>query len=1021
MKNIINYFLKNSLVTNIIFFGVLLVGILTWSRIGKEEMPEFSMDWINTTINYPGASAKQVEKFIIRPIEDELKSVQGIFAINSNASPNSASISVSLDSKNFNQKKIVQDFKDAVLRVSLPSGVRKLPRFRQYRSSEKAIIDVGIYFDEYHIINDSQRTILQNNALLLESKLLNSKKISSITKKGYLKPEIIISPNKLVLDDKDITVSSIIEAVSKQHMDSPIGQLREDIEQKFTLSNALDSPSKIKKVPIRANYSGSILILDELAQVQKKYINTPSIFKINGRQGIVLNVKKSPSSDILSAREVVLKEIKQIKDLLKEEGIQITLMDDESTDVRNRLKLILSNGATGFLLIILILLVALNFKTAFWVSMGIPFSLAFTMIIAHLLDQTINNMTLAGIIIVLGIVVDDAIIVADNIKEKYERGLKGINALQQGVIEVITPITISILTTILAFIPLMFFGGYFGLFIRYIPLIVFLMLMGSLLESYFILPNHLKLPTSEEGKIKRKKIFLDVEKKYRAWMSVILRRRYLVLGASILSLVSLSTYFIKKSKFMMFPKEDVKEVFIKVITKQDSDRIETANAVRDLELLIKKHPDTVAVRTNIASSRRGREVKQNQAWLRIEVKNKLDREGDLKQMIKTWEAYLQEKKNLNDFTEARLFKSWFGHGSGSPIEVMVRSGNDQERLDAAKMVAQELEKISDIKNTDVEKPIEKKEFQININHRRAKELGVNPKVIESTIRAATFGEYLYSLRDDYQEFETRLKIEVSPTTAAKEILNLKVPASNNNNIALSKIITFNEVKSKSSIYRHDYQRTTRVFADFKVNSETTPLELGQILEDNIFPKINKTYKTVSFLLKGEIEDSRKGISDFRRSILMVIFGILVILIIGFNDLKSPLIIVALIPFGLGSACLTLLAHGQYTYGFFSVIGGIGMIGVMVNDAIVMVDKINRSQNRNMNDILVASSSRIRAVSMTTVTTVAGILPTAYGLFGYDSMLGEMMLVMGWGLLLSTLITLILVPILYSIISPGKRI
>ena len=186
MNYIIKYFISRPIITNAIFISVIIIGIFTWPKIGKEEMPDFTMDWITVSVNYPGASAIQVEEFIVRPIEDEIKGVQGIFDINSTSSSSSASISVSIDSKNFNQKEVIQDFKDAVLRVSLPQGVRKLPRFRQFNSSQKAIIDIGVYHHGTPLLDDSSREKLQKYVLLLESKLLNSKRISNISKKGFL-------------------------------------------------------------------------------------------------------------------------------------------------------------------------------------------------------------------------------------------------------------------------------------------------------------------------------------------------------------------------------------------------------------------------------------------------------------------------------------------------------------------------------------------------------------------------------------------------------------------------------------------------------------------------------------------------------------------------------------------------------------------------------------------------------------------------------------------------------------------
>jgi len=204
MKNIINYFLEKPLIANAIFISIIILGFFSWPKIGKEEMPEFAMDWITVSISYPGATAKEVEEFIIKPIEDEIKNVQGIFEVNSTATQSSASISVNIDSKKYDQKTVIQDFKDAVLRVPLPNGVRNLPRFRQFNSSEKAIIDIGIFLQGKEVLDKEDREKLQEYALQLEAKLLNLKHISDITRKGYFPPEILITPQNTKLKNKEV-------------------------------------------------------------------------------------------------------------------------------------------------------------------------------------------------------------------------------------------------------------------------------------------------------------------------------------------------------------------------------------------------------------------------------------------------------------------------------------------------------------------------------------------------------------------------------------------------------------------------------------------------------------------------------------------------------------------------------------------------------------------------------------------------------------------------------------------------
>lgn len=468
MIKLIQYFANRHLFTNVLFWGIIFLAIFSWRIVGKEEMPEFASNWIRVNTSYPGAPAEDVELFVTKPIEDELKGVVGIEEITSTSSIGSSSFRIVIDDYYPDKEDVLNEIKDAVSRVKLPSEIRELPSIRQFKSSEKAILDVGLYLKDVKTLDQKSREKLQEYVLGFENQLLSLRPVSSIERNHYLKPElqILVDPNKK--NKLDISLTEIVNQLRSNNIRMPVGAMQDEEESKVTAINEYETKEAFDQLVLRGNYEGDAIRLGEIANVKKGFERSTSIFKVNGHEGVFLNIRKSSSTDILTAQAAVKKLINRYKEVSPELGV--AMIDDESYAVVNRLKIISNNGLVGFILIVVVLLLFLNLKTGFWVAMGIPFSMAITLLLAHLAGYTVNNMTLAAIIIVLGIVVDDAIIIAENIAVKMREGLPPLKAAIDGAHEVFRPIIASIVTTCVAFLPLLYFEGFFGKLVAFIPL-----------------------------------------------------------------------------------------------------------------------------------------------------------------------------------------------------------------------------------------------------------------------------------------------------------------------------------------------------------------------------------------------------------------------------------------------------------------------------------------------------------------------------------------------------------------------
>ena len=1015
----ISFFAKRHLLANVIFFGIIFLGAFSWINIGKEELPEFASNWVRVTTIYPGAPAEDVELFVTKPIENELKGVVGIEEISTTSSLGQSGFRIVLDDNYPNKNEVLQSIKDAVLRVKLPAEVRELPRIRQFRSSEKAILDIGLFHKNKSVLDSKTREELQKFVLSFENQLLSLKEISSVERSYYQKPELQILIKSKEILKKEISISQIKNQIQNNNIRVPIGSLQDRGESKVTALNELESIESLQELMLQGNYEGEGITLGDIATIRNGHEKSNSIFKVNGKEAIFLNVKKSISTDILTAQKTVFGFIQKFKESNINAPIDIVLMDDESYAVRNRLNIISSNGAIGFFLILFILLIFLDVKTGFWVAMGIPFSMAFTLIVAGIVGYTVNNMTLAGIIIVLGIVVDDAIIIAENISRHREMGKPPLQASIDGTREVFKPIIASIVTTCIAFIPLIFFEGFFGKLVTFIPLIVVLMLLGSLVESLFILPSHLssKAPLLDGSidKIEKKHWFQKIEKKYLHFLTSIFKKRIFVLGLFFLVLVSSVFLFQNKMKFVMFPREESTEVFIKIKAPKDSTRKDTSRLIQPLEeFLAKDTLNVVGVRSSIALSRRGGAVKENEASVLVEIFPADERTIPLKKLLDKWEKFGSE---LTGLTSVKFQRGRWGHGSGNAIEIQVQENDDLKREQITSILETKLKTLKNLTDIEVDEPLKKKEYILKLKQRNLIRYNITASNVTTVLRTFVEGSILYSINKGDEEVDVRLTVPETDKNDLKELLNLRVENKEGKLIYLRNIVEIQEVTRPINIARNNYKRTTMIFANMAAGTKKTPLEIASVIEKSIFNEITNKFPTSILSFKGEIEDTRESQGEFRNSIIIVIMLIYLVLVLMFNSLIKPFLVLSIVPFGLAGVTLILYIHGMTVYGFFAVIGALGMIGVVVNDAIVMIDKIDNSINEKTIDpwsvIAEVSSTRLRPVLLTTLTTVVGILPTAYGIAGFDSMLAEMMLTMGWGLAFGTVITLVLIPILYT--------
>ena len=1016
MKKVISYFAERHLLVNFIIIGVIICAFFSWQLIGKEDMPDVTFDYMSIRTSYKNASPEDVDFFITSEIEDSLSGISGIKSIRSTSSGSSSSISVELEDNPDERASVISNIQTAVLAADLPDDAGN-PRFRERKTTERAIIDIALIYKNREFLGKEDRAGLQSFAETLQARLENLSTIREVSISGDLDREILIQPDPVQMSFYDISVDEIIDALKSGNVRRPLGVLDNGKEIKVSMISELDSIDKIRNLIIRGTFEGTVVRLGQLASVEDDFEENTTIVKFNGREGVRLNVVKKSESSILDSNIEVVNEMEKIKASMSDSDIEFILMDDESESVRERLSLISLNGLIGFVLILIMLFIFLSFSSGLWVAAGIPFSFSFTLLFLFLAGYTINNMTLAAIIIVMGMIVDDAIVVAENVTRQINSGVSRKQAVIEGTHYVVKPIFASIITTCIAFLPLYFFSGGFGKFVSFIPLVIILMLGGSLFEALFILPSHLsvKFPWERRGKEKRKHWFENIEKYYGRILEVFLKGRFLVYLIFI-ALIAGAVYISKdKMKFVMFPREEATQVRINAYTPDGTDRFITAAMAADLENIFVPYlgNEVTSFRTDIARSRRGGAVEENRFSMRIELVNADKREKSLKKLKKEWN---QKIEKLEGFKEIKISKGRFGQSSGSAVEIKIQDNNYKSRTEAAELVRSRLAELESIYEAEVEKPLMETEYHIDINGEAINRLDVSESSLVSVLTTALNGVNVFDIKRDDKEIAVNVILPEINTDSIEKILSLTVNNKSGYPVPLYSLINYREVRMANTVEREDSVRTLKVYGDLSDKTDITPLQIAEILETEIFPDVQTVYPTVSISFDGEIADSRESGNDIVYSVAAVLLLIYIVLALLFNSLYKPFLILLTVPFGAAGVVYALYLHGITLYGFFSAIGLIGLSGVVVNDAIVMIVKLERELDRKtgitIKNIADVARTRLRAVFLTTITTVAGLLPTAYGIAGYDSMLSDMMLVMAWGLIFGTVITLILIPMLY---------
>ena len=1019
MDSILDFLVRQKKFALVFSLAFIAIGVLSVVGMQRDQFPAVDFEILAVTTAYPGASPEDVEKSVTNVIENELLSVSGIKEITSTSREGISSIIVTLEADLKDVTTVKNDVRNAVNRVkSFPEEVTDLPQVVDFNITEFPIITINI--DGANSDYALARQITDD----LETALLKIKGVASIDKNGYLKSEIQIKVDPIKLDKYNISVNEVISAISTRNARFTVGgNNQESLEKNIVILSEFQSIDEIKDVVIKSSFDGPVIRLDDIANVFRGEEEETSITRVNGTKGFVLQIKKQDQADIIRTVKRVRERVSELQ-VNYPDNIDIFYTDDSSEAVENRLNIIIKNGYIGLALVLVVLGAFLSLKTAFWVAVSIPVTLLGTVFGLGLTGNTINLISLSGFILVLGIVVDDSIIIAESIHHYKSKGGDLYKNVVMGLKRVIMPVVTTIISTMLVMSSFFLMSGILGKFIYILPVVVIFALGISFLEITFALPAHLSTNKVE----KQRTWFIPVENFYNRFMRYALRWRYLIVPLFIALLVYTSFFAFKNIPFNLFPSRGATVIFANIEAPNGSSAAYTENIVIDVENIIVNEigEDLDSFTSTIGS------YFTNVANIEIALTPTSDRERTAEDMEEKLKALVENVEGAEKINISLLRP---GPPQGEDIEITLVAENDAQRNIAADRVEEILKSIDGVDNINRNDEIGKPRIETVLDFDEMARLGVDYQTVYRHLRTAYSGSYVTDVTIAGKEEDVRIYIGNEDNTE-NFIKNTTVKNRQGNSIPMSKFSTLREIKGEPDFNHFDGDRSIKLTASIADN----PSIGGDILDRNFDgdqsmkrgPPPSKTailaitlkelnapvdFPQVSIITSGGAQESIESLQDFLRAFVVAIFGIFLLLAILFNSYSQPMLVLAAVPFSLIGVVWAFYFHGE-PLSFFALTGSLALMGVIVNDSLVMVSHLNyiKEKSAALEDKIVwiarGSRDRLRAVVLTTLTTMAGVLPLAYGIGGTDVFLQPMVLALGYGLIFGTVLTLILLPCMY---------
>ena len=1017
MKSLINYFLKYPFAGNLMAGVLLLLGMIGLLSLNSSVMPQIDPGKLSITASYPGASPEEVEKGVTLKIEDNLKGISGIEKTTSSSKENSCSITIDLES-GYDPNVALQDVKNAVDGIgSFPVGVENISVKKQEFTVQAMSLSVNGKLDLKNLKTYARR---------IENDLRSIDGISKVSLSGFPAEEIEISVNEDALKAYQISIDDIYKAVGEANIDLTGGSIKgEDEELRIRIREKQYYAEGLKDIVVRSSVKGGTVLLSDLATVNDKWSETPNRNYINGNPSISITIKQTSRENILHISDVIKEYAHEFNE--KHEKVQLDILFDNSVQVKVMQDILTSNGIIGFLLVILFLSLFLNHRLSFWVAMGIPISFMGMFIVAGIFGMTLNRISLFGMIVVIGILVDDGIVICENIFQHYEKGKSALRAGIDGTLEVMPAVFSAVLTTIVAFLSFFFIDSLFGEFFRELAFVVVFALAFSLIEAFLILPAHVvhsKALKADKKVSKIERISSTAILKLRKWtfeplLHFCLNNKLatvgLAIGLFLMTIGALNGGIIHTGGT---PPDDNNYVNVDLNMPAGTPENQTFFYLEKIEdkafELAKewqsKSLNGEAIVSNIEVSLSASNIGKVKVYL-LSTAHRDFLSTEFSKKLEEMVGAIPLAERLN-YVQVNRF--------GKAFSVSLQSSHLDDLYAAKNELKAKLNKLEGLINVIDNDQLGMREVKLELKP-SAYKLGIDMKSLANQVRAGFYGKEVQRLQRGIDEVRVWVRYEKNQRSSVGNLEYMRIRTNDGGEYYLKDVANIIFERNLVQINHLNSQREITVEAD-AANPKVNVSEIQDQIDEVVLPQLMDKYPGLKIRYGGRTEELSKAQNSGMIIAPVIIILLFSIVIFTFRSFTQTALIFLLIPFGFIGVAWGHWIHGV-SLDMPSYLGMVALMGVMVNDSIVLISTLNEKLKTGLDFISAlkeTSLSRFRPIVLTSLTTIVGIVPLITSNQSEARILIPMAIAMAYGLAIATFLNLLLLPVLLIIVNAIKR-
>jgi multidrug efflux pump subunit AcrB len=1020
---LIGYFVNNSVAANLVMGLLLAGGFIAGLGLTAQVFPTIDPGIVTVTVPYPGATPSEVEESITRRVEEAVFGIDGVKKVVSKASENSGTITIEL-----------KDFvDDAQVRDDVEAAVEGLADFPPEEAEQPEVkrADTVSEVITLFVASELGEKSLRAGAENLSEELLALPTVTLVSLVGARDYEISIEVSEEASRQYNISINEIAAAIRKSSINLSSGELRTDAgDLLLRTNNKGKSGEDFADIVLRASADGSILRLEDVAMIRDEFANVDLIQEYNGRKSLFVKVEKSEAEDALE----IAAEVKSfLTDYQPRAGLDIGIWEDQSEILQQRLNLLVRNGVLGFALVFLFLVIMLDLRLALWVAMGVPISFLGAFLFFEPFGVNINMISLFGLIIVLGVVVDDAVVVGENIITEQESMGPGTASTLKGVAGVSSPVTVGVLTTMAAFAPLLFVTGTFGQILGAVPIVVIVVLTISLIEVFFILPSHLAhgkpwsrgLLASIQAAVGTKILHFRDQIMAPAVAACVKRPYLTLLGGIGFLLLAGSLISSGAVRFIFFPdlESDSIRASLKFPVGTPFETTETA-ARRIVSAAYKVNEELGgnafdAISATIGGSdtssggpggQRSMRTASHIASVRIQLASEPGRALSAVALERLWRAEVGDISGV----EALSFAASF-FGSGPDVEFELAHQNDETLFSAVELLKSAYANLPGVYDIQDSFSIGKRQYDITLTA-TGEAAGLLPTDIARQLRNNFFGQEVQRIQRGRDELKVMVRYPESQRQSMRNLDNVRIHLADGTQVPLFTVASLTESRAFSSIDRVDGLRIVTVTGEVDT-AIATPTQVNAQVIESILPQLTQRFPALQVNQAGQGRDEAEDMASLAQMMIIAMMTIFVLLASQLRSYTQPFVVLAGVPFGAAGAIVGHYLLG-YNISFISIFGIVALSGVVVNDSLVLVDQYNR--NRRETDasiseaIISASQRRFRAIFLTTATTALGLTPMLFESSTQAQFLVPMAVSLATGIVFASVIILFLIPALVVI-------